>query len=112
MACAEGHRLESSDDVCYEEGVYKQFSYECVPCDADDASCQGNITVADEVRDIVRQQAGWGGGARGEGVCSFSAVVSSFVLLSHPVAGRRGLVRTMSPILHLKRGVFCGRLVH
>ena len=49
MACSDGYRLEASDVVCWgkEWGWTKAYSYECVPCDAGDASCQGNLEERD-----------------------------------------------------------------
>ena len=45
MGCADGYRLEASNLVCAGEGWgwAKAYNYECIPCNADDASCQGNL---------------------------------------------------------------------
>ena len=45
MACVDGYRLQASDVVCAGEewGRTKEYSFECVLCDAGDASCQGNL---------------------------------------------------------------------
>ena len=48
-ACADDHRLEASDVVCAGEawGLTKAYRHECVPCDAGDAACQGNLEERD-----------------------------------------------------------------
>ena len=45
MGCADGYRLEASNVVCAGEGWgwAKAYSYKCVPCDAGDVMCQGNL---------------------------------------------------------------------